>query len=145
MTHYFSYVKAKDELGYVPMVSPQDGLAATISYWQKRKMRELDNPPLYLVLLIILGMTLLCCVTYLPPYGPLKYVLAVGLFFFRSQWGLHVLFVSSVIAHVAEALYAWNIAKRVDSANSKGWFWQTLLVGYPSLRLLKRRQTKQVN
>lgn len=140
MTHYFSYVKAKDELGYVPMVSHQDGLAATISYWQKRKMRELDSPPLYLWFLIVLGLILVFCAAYLPPYGPLKYVLAVGLFVFRSRWGIHFLFVASVMAHVVEALYAWNLAKRVDPSNSKGWFWQTLVVGYPSIRLLKRRQ-----
>ncbi|KAK9270447.1 hypothetical protein L1049_026027 [Liquidambar formosana] len=31
VTHYFSFLKAKEELGYVPMVSPREGMAATIS------------------------------------------------------------------------------------------------------------------
>ncbi|KAJ6392462.1 hypothetical protein OIU77_026262 [Salix suchowensis] len=40
VTHYFSFLKAKEELGYVPMVSPREGMAATISYWQERKRRN---------------------------------------------------------------------------------------------------------
>ncbi|KAL0366516.1 UNVERIFIED_CONTAM: Short-chain dehydrogenase/reductase family 42E member 1 [Sesamum radiatum] len=37
VTHYFSFLKAKEELGYIPMVSPQEGMAATIAYWKERK------------------------------------------------------------------------------------------------------------
>jgi len=56
VTHYFSYLKAREELGYIPMVSPRDGLSATISYWQERKRRELDGPTTFTRFLESFGM-----------------------------------------------------------------------------------------
>ncbi|KAJ0025939.1 hypothetical protein Pint_09179 [Pistacia integerrima] len=70
VTHYFSFLKAKEELGYVPMVSPREGMAATISYWQERKRKSLDGPTIYAWLFCAIGMSTLFCAAFLPDIGP---------------------------------------------------------------------------
>lgn len=139
VTHYFSFRKAKEELGYVPMVNPQEGMAATISYWLDRKRRSLDGPTIYAWLFCIIGMSSLLGVAFLPDFGPLSLLRAVALFFFRSMKGIRIVSFIAAIAHVLEAVYAWNLAKRVDPVNARGWFWQTLALGMFSLRFLLRR------
>ncbi len=49
------------------------------------------------------------------------------------QW----IFWNAIGAHLAEALWAWQIARRRDAVHAAFWGLQTLLLGYPSLRLLK--------
>ncbi|KAL5212062.1 hypothetical protein ABZP36_022909 [Zizania latifolia] len=139
VTHYFSYLKAREELGYVPRVSPREGLAATISYWQERKRKELDGPTIFTWLAVTIGMLALFSVACLPPVGPLKWVLAISLFIFRSMLAIQLVFVVAVALHAGEAVYAWFLAKKVDPINATGWFWQTLALGIFSLRLLLKR------
>nr|GMD25969.1 short-chain dehydrogenase/reductase family 42E member 1 [Ipomoea batatas] len=139
VTHYFSYLKAKEELGYIPLVSPKEGMAATISYWQEQKRRGLDGPKILTWVLVVVGMLALFGAAFLPDFGPIPLVRALGLLFFRSMWGLRLLFVASVAAHLGEAIYAWLLAKKVDAANARGWFWQTLVLGIFSLRFLLKR------
>ncbi|KAK2988186.1 hypothetical protein RJ640_020668 [Escallonia rubra] len=142
VTHYFSPLKAKQELGFIPMVSPQEGMAKTISYWQERKRRALDGPTIYEWLFCVLGMDALFCAAYLPDIGPVPLLRAMALFFLRSLWAVRVLFLLSAAAHVGEAVYAWRLAKRVDPANARGWFWQTFALGMFSLRFLLKRAAK---
>jgi hypothetical protein len=139
VTHYFSYLKAKGELGYVPMTSPQEGLAATISYWQERKRRELDGPTIFTWLAVTIGMLAVFSAAYLPPVGPLKWVLALNLLVFRSVPVIRLVFWGAVAAHVGEGIYAWFLAKKVDPRNATGWFWQTSALGIFSLRFLLKR------
>ena len=139
MTHYFSFLKAKEELGYVPMVSPREGMAATISYWQERKRKTLDGPNIYAWLFVVAGMISLFSVAYLPDIGPVPLIRAISLFFFRSMWVTRAVFVLSMAAHLGEGLYAWHLAKRVDPANAGAWFWQTFALGFFSLRFLLKR------
>ncbi|XP_059636403.1 uncharacterized protein LOC132278593 [Cornus florida] len=142
VTHYFSFLKAKEELGYVPMVSPREGMASTISYWQEKKRRSLDGPTIYAWLFCVIGMTLLFGAAYLPDFRPMPLVRAIALFFFRSVGAIKLVFCLAVAAHIGEAIYAWNLAKKVDLANSRGWFWQTLILGMFSLRCLLKRARK---
>ena len=59
-----------------------------------------------------------------------------------SQGFLQVMFVLSVVAHLGEALYARALALRLGlDATAGRWFWQTLALGFPSLRLLRQRAT----
>ena len=45
------------------------------------------------------------------------------------------------MAHLGEAIYAVHIATEKECINRKvAWFIQTLLLGYPSLRLLLARE-----
>jgi Transmembrane protein 254 len=53
---------------------------------------------------------------------------------------LQAVLAGTVAIHVAEAAHARRLALRLGLAETAGaWFWQTLLLGFPSLRLLQRR------
>ncbi|KAG2296630.1 hypothetical protein Bca4012_001884 [Brassica carinata] len=139
VTHYFSYLKAKEELGYVPFKSSKEGMAATISYWQERKQRLLDGPTIFTWLAVILGMSALFAAGWLPEVGPVPFLRALSLFFFRTMTMVRAVFVISVALHVGEGIYAWSLAKRVDPDNAMGWFWQTSALGFFSMRFLLKR------
>jgi len=139
VTHYFSFLKAKEELGYVPMVTPQDGMSATISYWQQRKRKTLDGPTIYAWLFCVIGMSTLFCAAFIPDIGPVPLFRAMSLFLFRSMRIVRMVFVLAASLHIAEAIYAWHLAKRVDPTNTRGWFWQTFALGIFSLRFLLKR------
>ncbi|RWR78303.1 short-chain dehydrogenase/reductase family 42E member 1 [Cinnamomum micranthum f. kanehirae] len=139
VTHYFSFLKAKEELGYIPMVNPREGMAATISYWQEKKRKSLDGPTIFAWFFCIIGMSLLFYAAFMPPFWPLEWVRSVALFLHRSLTGVRVAFILAAAAHVVEAVYAWHLSKRVDPGNSRGWFWQTLALGIFSLRFLLKR------
>ena len=50
------------------------------------------------------------------------------------------IFLAAVAAHAGEAWYAWRVAQGAGLRRSAaGWCLQTLLLGFPSLRLLLRR------
>lgn len=139
MTHYFSYLKAKEELGYVPFKSSKEGMAATISYWQERKRRSLDGPTIFTWLAVVVGMFALFAAGWLPEIGPVPFFRALSLFVFRTITIVKLVFIVSVILHVGEGIYAWSLAKRVDPGNAMGWFWQTTALGFFSLRFLLKR------
>jgi hypothetical protein len=53
---------------------------------------------------------------------------------------LQGIFIAALATHIAEAVYAFRWASRSGlRENAGGWFLQTFLLGYPSLRLLRRR------
>jgi hypothetical protein len=53
---------------------------------------------------------------------------------------LQGIFVAALATHIAEAVYAFRLASRGGLRETAfGWFLQTFLLGYPSLRLLRRR------
>ncbi|XP_059461390.1 uncharacterized protein LOC132190417 [Corylus avellana] len=139
VTHYFSFLKAKEELGYVPMVTPREGMSVTISYWQQRKRKTLDGPTVYTWLFCVIGMSTLFCAAFIPDIGPVPLFRALSLFLFRSMKIVRMVFILATAAHIGEAMYAWHLAKRVDPTNARGWFWQTFLLGFFSLRFLLKR------
>ncbi|XP_073124692.1 uncharacterized protein [Henckelia pumila] len=139
VTHYFSFLKAKEELGYIPMVSPEAGMAATITYWKERKRRTVDGPTIYEWLFVVIGMTVLFCAAYMPDVRPFSLLRVFCLFFLPSIGALRVVFLLSAAIHLGEAVYAWRLAKKVDSENAIGWFWQTFALGIFSLRFLLKR------
>lgn len=142
VTHYFSFLKARQELGYVPMVTPREGMAATIAHWQDRKRKSLDGPTIYTWVLVVIGMISTIAAAYFPEIGPVRPLKALSVFLFRSLWMVRLVCVLALAAHVGEAVYAYRLARKVDPANSRGWFWQTFVLGMFSLRfLLKRART----
>jgi len=145
VTHYFSYLKAKEELGYVPFKSSKEGMAATISYWQERKRRSLDGPTMFTWIAVTIGMSALFAAGWLPDIGPVPFLRAIHLFFFRTITIVKAVFIVAVVLHVAEGIYAWFLAKRVDPGNAMGWFLQTSALGFFSMRfLLKRAKEHQI-
>ncbi|XP_078444040.1 NAD(P)-binding Rossmann-fold superfamily protein [Wolffia australiana] len=141
VTHYFSYMKAREELGYVPMVSAREGMAATISHW-KEKIEEESGPSVWAWMFSITGMSLTFYAAFLPPWWPLAWVNFLANFFFRSLAITRLVFVAAASLHVGEAIYAWNLSKRVDPENSAAWFWQTFALGFSSLRFLLKKARK---
>ncbi|GER36974.1 3-beta hydroxysteroid dehydrogenase/isomerasefamily protein [Striga asiatica] len=139
VTHYFSILKAKEELGYRPLVSPQEGMSKTISYFKDKKRKTLDGPTIYTWAFCVIGMATLFCAVYLPDIGPIPLFRAFSLFFMRSMNTMRLVFLLSVAAHFVEAVYAWWLARKFDPSNARGWFWQTLALGFFSLRFLLKR------
>lgn len=141
VTHYFSILKARQQLGYVPFVGPKEGMQRTLEFWKMKQARDLISPELYYWIASIGGMILTFCCAFVPsPFmGVFEWIRQVALFIFRSQIIIRAVFVIAFLFHLGEGVYAWLLARRVDPANAKGWFWQTLVLGFPSLRLLLRR------
>ena len=47
---------------------------------------------------------------------------------------------AAVLAHIGEGAYAWRLAGQgAEAPRRAAWALQTLVLGYPSLRLLRRR------
>nr|XP_043634109.1 short-chain dehydrogenase/reductase family 42E member 1 [Erigeron canadensis] len=135
VTHYFNYLKAKQELGYTPITSPQEGMATTISFFQERKRKSLDGPTIYEWFFCVFGMSAVIGAAFFP----VPLLRPACLFIMRSLWLLRLLAVWAIAMHIGEATYAWMLAKRVDPANSRGWFWQTFVLGFFSLKFLLKR------
>ena len=96
-----------------------------------------ERPPLGWWIAITGGLATLAVVAFHP--GAYAWWSAHVTTAFSARF-LQAVFVVSVLLHVGEALYAVRLARRLglDGAAS-GWFWQTLALGFPSLRLLRRR------
>jgi len=53
---------------------------------------------------------------------------------------LRTIFVAAVVTHLVEACYAARLAQRSGLGGAAaGWFVQTMILGYPSLGLLRAR------
>ena len=103
---------------------------------ERRKEKVKRVPAWYWWLLIIGGMTHLTmmCFYYKPlPYNP---------FFFLSHDELivklimKVILLLAILAHMGEGYYALVLSTQIRSRYSIFWFFQTLLLGFPSLKLL---------
>ncbi|XP_047325436.1 short-chain dehydrogenase/reductase family 42E member 1 [Impatiens glandulifera] len=145
VNHYCSFLKAKAELGYFPMVSSQEGMAATIAYWQEKKRRSLDGPKIHVWLLVIIGMISTFAAAYLPDNGIVSPLRRISLLIFRTITVVRWVFITALGLHIGEGIYAWKLAKKVDPANARGWFWQTSLLGIFSLQYLLKRAKASKN
>lgn len=139
VTHYFSFLKAKEELGYVPMVTPREGMAATILHWQERKRKTVDGPTIGAWVFAVTGLTILFCASFLPDIGPVPLFKGICLFFLRSMSVVRTVFLVALALHIGEAAYAWRLANKVDPANARAWCWRTFVLGFFSLRFLLKR------
>jgi hypothetical protein len=86
------------------------------------------------------------------PHASLEWLKSIGLFIFRSEWVLRLVFWLAVVLHGIEALISlyYSLAHqsiRGDHQTSLGfvafWFIQTFIFGYPSLRLIKEQSRVQ--
>ena len=61
-----------------------------------------------------------------------------------SRTVLGAILVAALLTHLVEALSAQRVARRAGlETAARGWFWQTLALGFPSLRLLLRRAPRR--
>eukprot|EP00897_Mesotaenium_endlicherianum_P005304 jgi/Mesen1/4801/ME000243S03977 len=141
VNHHFSVAKARQQLGYEPIVEPREGMRQMVAYWRNRRWREMDHPGLLAWALIPAAMWLLLLAAYLPPpyMGPLECVRTLGVYLFLSREGLAMVWWLAVGAHIVEAAFAYVIASSTEPENALKWALQTALLGYWSLRLLLRR------
>lgn len=145
VTHYFSYLKAKKELGYRPMTSAEEGMGSTISFYQEEKRKRIDGPTIYEWLFCVFGMWVVIAGAFFPDITPVPLVRWVCLFFLRSMLVLRIVAGWAIAMHVGEAVYAWRLAKRVDPLNATAWFCQTFLLGIFSLKFLLKRANASTN
>lgn len=141
VTHYFSLLKARQQLGYVPIVDPEEAMKRTITYFKAKQDREVPSPSFLMYFLVISGLIALFISAYVPRkfQGPFILSHYLGLLIFRSTFGMRVAFLVAMAAHALEAKYAWNVALKEDPGNAWQWYWQTFAVGSKSLFLLKKR------
>jgi hypothetical protein len=147
VTHYCSTWKARQELGYIALVDAKEGMHRTVAYWKELHSRELPSPPLLVWIGILAGMFLLFLCAFVPaPFmGPLECVRSLAFFLFRTQNIMRIGFYMACLAHLVEGGYAWILARKVDPSNATGWWLQTSVVGFPSLRLLLQKARHQRN
>ena len=72
-------------------------------------------------------------------FFPVPILRPACLFIIRSLLALRILAIWAIAMHVGESIYAWRLAKRVDPANARGWFLQTFVLGFFSLKFLLKR------
>ena len=70
---------------------------------------------------------------------------AISLAIFKSEYMLRVVWRCAITAHFCEAMYAVNVCIDIGCLKLGSWFVQTLLLGYPSLRLLLKRKSLGVH
>lgn len=63
--------------------------------------------------------------------------LFIHLVVFRRLWVVRLVFVLAVLAHILEAWYAFSRAKKAGHGDTAPlWLIQTLILGFPSTRLV---------
>lgn len=135
MDNYSDIERAKADLGWQPRVDPAEGM--------RRSMRWVDHlaatlprvkrPHLGWWLAILLGLGL----TFTLALSEDAYAAWTT----HLGWMLPRAVVQGIAAvaaalHVGEGVYAYVRARRAGLPTARGWGLQTLLLGYPSLRLL---------
>jgi hypothetical protein len=104
---------------------------------QSTAMALIDRPHVGWWLAIIGGMTTLAVTAFSSAAFAWW---TVHLFWLPPRPVLVWTFVAAVVLHVGEAAYAYGLARSaIAPAAALGWTLQTLALGYPSLRLLRRR------
>ncbi|MBO6939229.1 MAG: NAD-dependent epimerase/dehydratase family protein [Deltaproteobacteria bacterium] len=142
--HFFSIEGAARDFGWRPEVPPEEGhrrcqeWVAYLATEERRMMasEDVERPAVGWQVAVLGGLGLLFALAFVPE----------AYAFWRRNVGpmlprrvLQGIAAAAIAAHVGEATYAYKLAKREGMASAGRWAWQTLLFGYPSLRLLKRR------
>jgi len=98
---------------------------------------SIDHPPVGWWVAVLGGMGLLAVLAFNPgAYAAWCELVTAAL----PQGLLRGIFLVAVLLHVAEGIYALRVAQRAGfGAQSTAWCVQTLMLGFPSLRLLLRR------
>jgi len=152
VNHYFSIKKATQELGYKPFFTSQEGALQIAGYYGccLHNHDYFDFPPIILWILIIYGLIMLTLVALLDPIDPMSILHSpfispinqLAYFIFQNQFNLQIILILAIVAHILESMYAMILARgKLDCRNTWYlWVIQTLLLGYPSLRLLIERE-----
>ena len=129
--HWFHLDAAKSELLWEPKVGPVEGFARCAE-WIDQLAEETDvveRPALGWWVAVCGGLGLLFFLAFTP---------AGRLFPLLPRPLLRTIALIAIALHVGEAAYAHKLAKEAG-LDVNGWTLQTLVLGYPSLRLLLKR------
>lgn len=149
VTHYFSMDKAKRELGYQPEFDSQVGaarLALHYSKWNDDNYFEIVD--WYWYVSILFGLWLTFRVAFYDSYANhqlifgYSFIESLSFTIFRTQQVVQWVFYASIAAHVGEAIVAFYVAKNSFKNTKYLWFLQTVLLGFPSLRLALGRANR---
>ena len=131
--HHFDIGAAERDLGWTPKVGPEEGFARCAD-WIDALAEDADvveRPALIWWLAVGGGLGLLFALAFSGgAFG--WWVRRLPMFPRRT---LRAIAYIAIALHVGEAAYAYRVAKRAG-LDHRGWALQTLLLGYPSLRLL---------
>jgi 3beta-hydroxy-delta5-steroid dehydrogenase/steroid delta-isomerase len=136
VTNYFSIEKAKHELGYEPLVSQSEGVQQSLEYCKVllEKTNVVKRPHIGWWISILGGMTTLGIVAFNESAHHFfsTYILSgIPMAYFQ------MIFYTAVLIHIVEAIYSLRLTRLHHLKDvSIGWFFQTLLLGFASLRLL---------
>jgi nucleoside-diphosphate-sugar epimerase len=151
VTHYFSIEKAKRELGYNPLVTSTEGAERMAEYYRQHFTNENYFQFAHPVwcFLVLAGMGLLYYVAcwdtdHLVEGHALYYVKALAYAIFKTRLNLQIVLALACWTHIAEGVYAAYYAARVIKCTNTWelWLFQTVLLGYPSMKELLKRKPK---
>ena len=142
--NFFSIEAAARDFGWRPEVPPLEGHRRSrdwvreLADEERRSMTDdaVERPALGWWIAIGGGLGLLFALAYVPEAHAL-WRRHIGPMMPRKV--LQGIAAAAIALHVGEASYAYVIARKHGMKTAGRWAWQTLLMGYPSLRLLKRR------
>ncbi|MEM9070462.1 MAG: NAD-dependent epimerase/dehydratase family protein [Myxococcota bacterium] len=133
--NYSSIDAAKDDLGWVPEVDPREGMRRSMSWVDElaAMLPRVRRPHLgwWLAIGVGLGLTFALALSD-SAWG--VWTDLVGTFLPRIV--IQGIAIGAAILHVGEGAYAYVRARAAGLPTAGGWGFQTLLLGYPSLRLL---------
>jgi len=139
VTQTCSIEKARRELGYEPVVSPDEAVERCLPHFREvlRTLEKVDRPHLAWWLSSILGMIALGLIAHHPPTWAFWSQQVIGAI---PHWVYQAALWVAVVTQVHKGLKAVRLAERAGLHNtSTAWGWQTLVLGYASLNLLLPR------
>lgn len=134
--HWFAIGAAERDLGWSPKYGHREGMARCRA-WVRHlasSMPRVVRPHLAWWLAIFGGLGL----TFALALSQTAYDAFTSVVPLFSRAVVRAIAVGALAAHVGEGLYAYARAKTAKLPTAAGWGWQTLMLGYPSLRLLLR-------
>lgn len=143
VSHYNRIDKARRDFGWMPKVSTEEASERCLVYCKElMAAREtVDRPHWGWWASILGGMTLLGVLT-LSPSAHAAWQSQVTTW--TPRWLLGGIFVGACLLHVYKGLKAVRMAEQAGlHQTSMGWGWQTLALGFASLRLLRKRIESQ--
>jgi hypothetical protein len=145
-THYFSISKAATELGYAPTVTTDEGSKSMAAHYRRHlsNAHYFRTAPFIICSLILFGLAALAIIAFdlyrtedLLKQYLINPLLQVGLTLFGSRRNLQYVWYWACSMHVLETgVAAYAMRGRGYAQTWLLWLGQTLLLGYPSLRLI---------
>jgi len=134
-----SIEKAQRELGYGPEVSYDEAMRRCIPYCREilENRETVDRPAWGWWVSIVGGLLAFGVVAYCDPVWNAWSQHVLG---FIPRFFYQVGFLAAVLTHVHKGQNAVRIAERAGlHETSMGWGWQTFILGFPSMGMLRKR------